>query len=273
MSPKPVISREYKLMFKPDLFGGDDAAVIAKSGEFWEAYVEVLGDLVRGTKGSLDKVKHRREIIFLDTEDQLLRCSDYAFRERIERGGDDDGRREVTLKFRHPDRYIAQGRDLDAADKNDSKTKLEEDIKPEFLKLYSYSTKQPIDDGLALGTVGVVADLYPGLSRDLEGFDPDRTLETVADFTAHEIVVGGAELELGRDEGEVAECAMVVWRGEDPEVPVVAEFSYKYEDKQEAYGRKVAARAYDAFELVQAMVDWVDPDSLTKTAYVYSLAR
>lgn len=271
MSPDPVISREYKLMFKPELFAGDDDAVVARAGEFWEAYVEVLGDLVRDTKGSLDTVLHRRDIVFLDTDDQFLRCSDYAFRERIEHGGDHDGRREVTLKFRHPDRYIAQGRDLSAAEPKHSKTKLEEDIKPEFLKLYSYSTKQPIGYDVTLGTVGAIDDLYPGLSHDLEGYNPDRGLETVADFTAHEIVIGGAELELGRDSGEVAECAMVVWHGEDGENPVVAEFSYKYGDPHESYGKKVAARAYEAFELVQAMVDWVDPKSLTKTAYIYDL--
>jgi hypothetical protein len=269
MSTDAVISREYKLMFKPGLFPGDTDAVLAQAARFWDDYVEILGDLMRGVDGSLDRVKHRREIRFFDTEDRLLRCSDYAFRERIDV---DKGQREVTLKFRHPDRYIAQGRDLDAANDDDSETKLEEDIKPPFLKLYSYSTKQPIDDELRLENLGVVADLYPGLRHDLDGFDADLALKTVGGFTAREAVIDGGGLIIGKDEGEEAECALVVWHGEDDDQPVVAEFSYKYGDEHERYGKKVAARAYEAFELVQTMDDWRDKESLTKTAYIYSLA-
>lgn len=268
MSPEPVISREYKLMFKPGLFPGDTDAVLAQGARFWDEYVEILGDLMRGVDGSLNRVKHRREIRFFDTDDRLLRCSDYAFRERIDV---DKRRREVTLKFRHPDRYIAQGRDLAAADDEDSETKLEEDIKPPFLKLYSYSTKQPIDDDLALENLGVVADLYPGLGDDLEGFDGDLGLGTVGGFTARETVIDGGKLIIGKDEGEEAECALVIWHAEDEELPIVAEFSYKYGDEHERYGKKVAARAYEAFELVQTMDEWRDKESLTKTAYVYSL--
>jgi hypothetical protein len=85
-------------------------------------------------------------------------------------------------------------------------------------------------------------------------------------------VIGGGELQLGHDKDEDAECALVLWYAEDAENPAVAEFSYKYADEDEDYGRKVAARAFDAFKEVQTMDQWVDPESLTKTKFVYAQA-
>jgi hypothetical protein len=270
MSFHPVTSREYKLMLRPAPFRGDEETLIDAARTFWSDYVEMLGDLVLSEEGTLETVKHRRDIRFFDTVDHQLNRSDYAFRERIERGGDHDGRREATLKFRHQDRYIARGRDLDPADDDRAETKFEEDIKPPFLKLFSYSTKQRIDDDVPLATLGDVARLFPGLENDLDGYDDAKPLAVVGGFTAHEVVIGGGELRLGRDPGEEAECALVVWYGEHAEDPAVAEFSYKYADDHEDYGKKVAARAFDAFAMVQRLEDWVDPDSLTKTRFVYS---
>ncbi len=40
--PKLVTSREYKVMLKPDLFDGDEAAFAAAVGEFWTALGERL---------------------------------------------------------------------------------------------------------------------------------------------------------------------------------------------------------------------------------------
>lgn len=270
MSFHPVTSREYKLMLQPALFRGDEKTVLDTARTFWSEYVGMLGDLVLSEKGALETVKHRRDIRFFDTSDQLLNRSDYAFRERITRGGDHGGRREATLKFRHQDRYIARGRDLDAADDDHAETKFEEDIKPPFLKLFSYSTKQRIDDDIPLGTLGDVNRLFPGLEKDLNGYDAGEPLAVVGGFTAHEVVIVGGDLQLGRDKGEEAECGLVVWYGEDAEDPAVAEFSYKYADDHEDYGKKVAARAFDAFAMLQRMDPWVDPESLTKTRFVYS---
>ena len=270
MSFHPVTSREYKLMLRPAPFRGDEQSLIDTAHTFWNEYVGMLGDLVLSEKGILENVKRRRDIRFFDTVDHQLNGSDYAFRERIDRGGERDGRREATLKFRHQDRYIARGRDLDPADDEHAETKFEEDIKPPFLKLFSYSTKQRIDDGVPLATLGDVARLFPGLEKDLDGYDGGEPLTVVGGFTAHEIVIDGGELQLGRDKGEEAECALVVWYGKDAEDPAVAEFSYKYADDHEDYGKKVAARAFEAFAMVQRMEDWVDPESLTKTRYVYS---
>ena len=272
MSFHPVTSREYKLMLQPALFAGDEKALLDRARAFWNEYVTLLDGLVLEEKGTLETVRRRRDIRFFDTADHRLNNADYAFRVRRDRGGERDGRREATLKFRHQDRYVARGRNLKPVAGAHSETKFEEDIKPPFLKLFSYSTKQRIGDEDTFQTLGDVARIFPGLGDDLDGYDAGEELILVGGFTAHEIVIGGGELQLGHDKGEEAECALVVWYAGDAENPAVAEFSYKYADKDEDYGRKVAARAFAAFREVQTMDQWVDPESLTKTKFVYSQA-
>lgn len=268
MSFEHVTSREYKLMLQPDRFAGDEEALLLVAGKFWEAYIATIGELVED-KGSLDKIEHRRAIKFFDTADHRLYETDYAFRVRQDRGGDNDGDREATLKFRHQDRYIAAGRDVDAADDQGAKTKFEEDIKPPFRKLFSHSTKQPIDDD-KFRTLGDVAARFPGLAKDLDGYDEKEAIDLVG-FTAHEIVITGGELKLGKKKDKKAECALIVWYGEALDQPAVAEFSFKYSNDREKFGTKVASRAFSAFELVQAMNEWVDPrmPPLTKTKFIY----
>ena len=45
----------------------------------------------------------------------------------------------MTLKFRHPDRYVAES-PSDEGRNIDTKAKFEEDIKAPFVSLYSFST-------------------------------------------------------------------------------------------------------------------------------------
>lgn len=54
-----------------------------------------------------------------------------------------------------------------AADVENSKTKFEEDIKLPFIKLYSFSTKQPIADGKSLSEL-----------KDVSG--PEEPAETLS---------------------------------------------------------------------------------------------
>jgi hypothetical protein len=69
---------------------------------------------------------------------------------------------------------------------------------------------------------------------------------------------------------------MVVWydHGGSKTDPTVVEFSYRYENEGkhvEAYAPEVAQRAYVVLQILQdSMGEWVDPQSLTKTAFVYS---
>lgn len=278
MSTRSVESREYKVMLRPDLFAGDETALLHKAGEFWKAFTEAIEDIVLDTDGDLDSITKKRAISFFDTADRCLRKSDYMFRERQDmEGSTDEPETEVTLKFRHPDRYLAQGRNMDASVEDDGETKLEEDIKSPFQSLFSHSTTQPVSPEDSFKTMSDIAALYPDVEESLECYEPDEIVTRVGDFTAREVVIAGgdkdADFEIRSDSKVEAECALVVWydlNGSETE-PVIAEFSFRYGDKKERYPAKMVQRAYEAFQCLQEeLAEWLDPESMTKTAYVYS---
>src|SRR5262245_5382945 len=140
MAQEHVVSREYKLMLRTQLFTGTEDQLLRQAGAFWRAFTSAIHADVLDTDGDLDQITKRRFIRFYDTQGQRLRKNDYIFRERVDIVSGD---REVTLKCRHPDRYVAQDRNM-AADGQRSKAKFEEDIKPPYQALYSYSTTQQI---------------------------------------------------------------------------------------------------------------------------------
>jgi len=262
-----VVSREYKVMLKKERFIGTQMALLERAGEFWSSFRREVQDIVYDSDGSLDRVEKRRAVKFYDGADRPLQEDNYVFRERVEPGTD---KREVTLKFRHADRYITQDRDMAAADFESGRTKFEEDIKLPFMTLYSFSTKQSIPQGRTLDKLADLCGLYPGLKKRLKPSQEEVPLEIVRDFTASEVVIVGADFQIGKSPKVEAECGLIVWYDQagDPGTPVVAEFSFRYEDEREEYDGEPAKRAYDVFGRLGDM-DWVDAEGPTKTAFVY----
>ena len=64
-----------------------------------------------GAAGDLSHIKTKRLITFHDTPKRRLNDARYIFRERRAENGSS---REITLKFRHPDRFLAQAREMQA---------------------------------------------------------------------------------------------------------------------------------------------------------------
>jgi hypothetical protein len=271
MAQEHVISREYKLMLRAHLFTGTEDELLRKAGAFWRAFTQVIRDVVFDTDGDLDEIAKRRFIRFYDTKGHRLQKNDYIFRERVDIVS---GEREVTLKFRHPDRYVAQDRNMAAAEVKRGKAKFEEDIKPPCQSLYSYSTTQQIADDKKLNQMNDPGRLYPGLPEQLHSYDEDEAITVVGAFTARELVLTGADFQIGKEPKVEAECAFIVWydvQGE-AQIPEVVEFSFRYSNDDGQYAGAVAKRAYDVFQLLQgeALASWVDHASKTKTAYIYS---
>ncbi|NOQ13847.1 MAG: hypothetical protein GQ583_05105 [Methyloprofundus sp.] len=265
-----VISREYKIMLKKEQFVGLRLGHLEQAECFWRDFKNSIQAVVFDTDGNLDKVEKQRTISFYDSADCYLRENNYVFRERVDLITE---KREVTLKFRHPDRYISQDRDMSAADTENAKTKFEEDIKPPFLKLYSFSTKQPIPDGKVINKMNDPGELFPDLKTRLKSYQEDMLIDKVGDFIAKEMVIEGADFQIGNNPKVEAECALVAWyddNSDEPNNPIVVEFSFKYGDDDENFDGEVAQRAYDVFECLQGMAEWVELEGTTKTAYVYS---
>jgi hypothetical protein len=264
-----VTSREYKVMLDPSHLDGDQAALLVAVATFWSDVATALRPLDIPTTGAFTGVKARRLIRFLDTDAHAINGRSYIVREREDI---ETGERQVTLKFRHPDRYVAADRSMEAAGASDVKTKFEEDVKPPFVSVFSFSTTQPLESGRVLSQLADVVDLFPGLADAVTEVPHDALLAPVREFVGREIVLEGATLLLGRRDIE-AECAVVVWydEGEKDATPVVAEFSFKYGDDSEDYRGSVARDAYDVMRLLQGGVgDWIDPHPRTKTAFVYA---
>jgi hypothetical protein len=168
---------------------------------------------------------------------------------------------------------------MDARDDKKSKTKFEEDIKPTFevkpplLSLYSFSGKQRISSSKNLNKMKDPLKLFPGLKNKLDKYDEDEKIKIVGKFTALELVITEANFQISDSPKLDAECALVVWYDNEGDYaqPKLVEFSYRYEDKDENYTDEMAQSALKVFKKLQDF-ELADPDSKTKTAYIYNLA-
>ena len=206
MTRMDVKSREYKVMLLPDPLRRRRATVLRAAERFWADIRQRARTLDIPAEGSFDEVKARRRIRFLDTVERGFNTKRYVFRERVDVESLD---REVTLKFRHADRYVAVGPGHGRQGDRDAETKFEEDVKPPFTSVFSYSTTVAVDADADLSSIQQVRELFPGLEDELDELE-DGELTDVGQFCARELVVVGAVLRLGKRDVE-AGCALVVW--------------------------------------------------------------
>jgi hypothetical protein len=134
MNIERVLSREYKVILQAEAFEGGEKQLLKTAGDFWREFKRAVDKTIDDKDGNLDKIAKSRMIRFYDTKEHLLHRNSYLFHERREVGTE---KSEVTLKFRHSDRYISQDRSMTPRDPDAGKTKFEEDIKPPFMILYS----------------------------------------------------------------------------------------------------------------------------------------
>jgi hypothetical protein len=267
-----IISREYKLVLHATPFRGDDGRLADSAMAFWQSFRQAVGKIALDSDGRL-AVGERRLIRFHDTADQRIRRNGFVFRERIDEAS---GGREVTLKFRHPDRYLAASRDVSPASSRAARTKFEDDIKAPFQSLYSHSTTQRIGGARKLDKLDDPGRLFPRLPGQLDHYDDGEPIAAVGDRTVRELVLTGGTVRLRNRPRVEAECALIVWydAAGDRRSPEVVEFSFRYGDDDEGYDGKAARRAYEIFQTLQApaLADWVDPKGATKTVYAYDRA-
>jgi hypothetical protein len=264
----PITSREYKMMLKAERFVGDGNAVDTALERFRDAVRDTTELEVRGDF-EFDK---KQEVRFWDLPDHWL----YNEQNYVLRTRNRNDKASLTLKCRHGDRYFVQSRVVIAED-----AKFEEDLKPRFTHLFSYSRKAEAD---APKDVDVLIDLFPDLKNRIGQPLAGSRFELVRNFVAIERVYSGLKVELS--ESFDAECAVVVWydlsEGDD-ETPVVAEFSFRY--PRNKWRKKPPAEPHNAFDGFTGLVahdfytalqdskalkeNWLDPESKTKTRFAY----
>ncbi len=273
-------SREYKVMLIAHKFAGDQEQLLKQTARFWQDFKKAIADHVFDTSGDLDEINKKRSIVFWDTVDHCLRTNGYVLRERRDfTDGSDDGNREVSLKFRHPDRYLAAGQNVASAEGIEDDLKFEEDIKAPFQSLFSLSNKIPLAPEQTFAKLSDISRLFPSIKEGFDCFDPEKSITPVRNYKARELVIDGSDFQIGKDPKVEAECAIVVWydhAGSETD-PEMVEFSYRYKNDDEEskllenHATEVVLHAYAVFQILQDTMDeWIDPASLTKTAFVYS---
>lgn len=289
--------REFKLMLKAELFA--DADHLEETAESFRSDLKSALDALHvGIRKKLT-AKNQRDVRFLDTSSHQLKQNGFVLRERLE---ETSGIRQLTLKCRNENMDFVLGRTISASWPMDEteqpeaddiqsspvKEKMETDIKPPFQTLHSFSStvegvgelvradRATANNVLQLGqgrmpNLGAADILYPGLAARLTGFDADAPLGVVGTFTAREVLLKGTKMKLAGDEQN---CALVVWydKHSGGAAPRLVEFSFHCDDPSGAFSNEKAHLAESAFKVVQEMANWTNPDSPTKTGYVYTRA-
>src|SRR5687767_4167487 len=98
-----IVSRECKIMLRPSRFAGTEEQLFAAADALWGDVAKKVRRVVLRSTGDLRNMNEPRLIRFLDTATKAIFTDGYILRERRRRGS---SQREVTLKFRHPDRYV-----------------------------------------------------------------------------------------------------------------------------------------------------------------------
>ena len=270
MKTRKVVSREYKLMLQAAKFAGPEQHLLAVAHEVWEELVGAIAPFVVRADGALDTISKERLVSFLDTQARHLWVSGYVLRLRRTLEG---SRPEVTLKFRHPDRYVAAARQMKS--RIPATVKFEEDIKAPFVSLYGFSTSGRVGRKNVPPTLNAAYAIFPDLPKRLGKSDVNLKLRAVNKFTARELVLTGPILTIGTKPRVEIECALIVWydHHEHSNAPVAVEFSFRYGNTSGRYSGKVARRAYNIFDALQHnLTEWLDPNSSTKTALVFGCA-
>jgi hypothetical protein len=253
-------------MLQAERFAGPQKPLLDAARRVWDDFSRAVGPAIFDAAGTLDTIEKQRLIAFLDTDAQHLRAAGYICRIRRMVDG---GRPEVTLKFRHPDRYVSESREMTSR-RIRVTAKFEEDIKSPFVSLYSFSARGDLGKKPIPSTLDDVSRLFPDLATRLGDVDGRLKLNPVNRFTARELVITGSTMRIGAK--ATIECALIVWYDQNGSAtePVAVEFSYRYGNTKGQYGGKVARRAFDIFATLQTeLTAWVDPNPRTKTAFVY----
>jgi hypothetical protein len=272
-----VTSREYKVIVDR-AFLADVAGALANILADTEDLARSLGLHCTGDFGADPK---ERSILFLDTPGFTLHENGLLLRQRIKLKNGDN---EYTLKRRTEDRYIAGGEEIGTGKDLDAESKFEEDIGCPFVSRFSYSVTVGLDGHANLAgdnfprTLQAASDLFPGLravARDGAPCAPATPLAPVNDQKVLERVYTGPQIHFAPEGGpaalEPATVALILWsKGKGGRV-LTAEYSFRYEDKREAFPCTAAAVARRFYARLQRL-DWTQPDASTKTQFMYELA-
>jgi hypothetical protein len=221
----------------------------------------------------------QRKTWYVDTPSSAMYQKNFVLHLREE--PDSNKPFKVTLKYRSSDRYLSAFQDTCA---EDGEYKFEEDIIPPFASKYANSTSfRKKNSAPKLETMADAVELFPGLKAvEVPG---ETELRRVNAFEAQEFVHWVGKLHFADE--PVVKCAMSFWYlvGEANELPLVAEFSFDYDQPDledlecgqanpnagilEQFPAALVDKTGQFFRALQKQGEWMNFSATTKTAYAY----
>lgn len=260
----PITSREYKLLLKTENFDDREKGTENFRNILQTSVSEIGGNFIKSTEDI------KRITWFLDTPDDLLLNLGYILRVRYE--VNDPKCYKITLKFRHPDRYISSSVNMNSPE--NVKSKFEEDILHPFTSKFSQSVSFRKKDMPRFLTIFDILNYFPKIN--LHGIHSHSPIVVRSDFKAYEITRRIGTVNFGADMH--MKCCLNFWyRSKDcTGIPVVSEFSFDYDADEdsgiaESYPENTVRNAYEIYRKMQTKTDWFDPVSKTKTALIGDL--
>ena len=238
---KSLDSREFKLILKPKIFQ-DLNEGIKKVQKIIDKEVEMLNG--KFIPDSDLKQKFRRTY-YLDTPNFRLKSKNFFLRVREDK---ESNKYDITLKCRHPDRYISASYDLSSSMKK-STIKFEEDIIAPHVSKFSISVNFEENQEPEINNLEKLKTIFPGLHTQDLG---DGILEKVNKFEAKEISVKLGKISYnnnkdGEDDDDEIKTFLNLWYSpkNNKGKPVIVEFTYDYdaikkkeEGKEQNKGKK-----------------------------------
>ena len=269
---RTINSREFKLMLNTTAF------INRKEGI--KKFSDILHFHIGNQNGEFqeqDIEEKKRLTWYLDTSRYDLNAKKFLFRIREEK---ETNEYNVTLKCRHPDRYVSALHDLSSPIKN-IKTKFEEDIISPFVSKFSLSAEFQDKRKPKINTMGELGSLFPGL-KGLANIPSTETLKKVNNFEAVEVScqIGKIIFENKKD----INAYLNLWYVSSEEnTPVIIEFTYNYSAKDpdekskgmllEEFPRSLVREADKLYMSLQEH-RIVDLDvAKTKTEYAYQYKK
>ncbi len=273
-------SREFKLILKPEIFRNLNEGV-KKIQKIIDSKVDNLNGKF---KPDIDiKPKYRRTY-YLDTVNYKLRSKNFFLRVREDK---ESKKYTITLKCRHPDRYISAAYDLSGPN---HKIKFEEDIIAPHVSKFSISAEFNDDEEPEINNLEDLIKIFPGLRKYDLG---EGRLEKVNKFEAKEISVELGKISYSDKNGEgydnEIKTFLNFWYLPKPKkekMPLIVEFTYDYsainkkeeEEKNKSNKVKISIEEFPLFvvrntyELYSSLQDTKVVDlksSKTKTEFAY----
>src|SRR5690349_3483366 len=215
-----------------------------------------------------------RQAWYLDTNAYKLYCDNNFL--LIIRKENNSEEYDVTLKCRHPDRYVSASYNL-ASSVESIDIKFEEDIVIPFISKFSLSASLKGKQIPRFSTIQDVVTVFPGL--DL-GIDTGEMLSKVNNFEVIEISSKIGKIKFSGDDTEIEPELNLWYSSTKDDKPLIVEFTFKCKAAKQDKAEKMLLEEYshslvlDADSFYQSLqkdkiVDKQTTKTKTKTDFVY----